>query len=167
MTHINKAPLILDIDIIISDNQWEEKQLLIEQKIQSITQEVLEAMGLAKIVKNIELSVNLCNAQYIKDLNYKYRGFNKATNVLSFPNEEIDPLDFTKLNIHNDYIMLGDIIICYEVIEQEAMEQNKNFIDHFTHLLIHGILHLLGYDHEEQHEAEQMESLEITLLEKF
>ena len=97
------------------------------------------------------------------ELNMQYRGKDKPTNVLSFPSdipeEILDMLDAQPL---------GDLVICIPVVLQEAQEQQKSPINHFTHLIVHGVLHLLGYDHElGEVEAEEMESLEIAILAKL
>ncbi|MCJ8146940.1 rRNA maturation RNase YbeY [Acinetobacter sp. A3.8] len=97
------------------------------------------------------------------ELNMQYRGKDKPTNVLSFPSdipeEILDMLDAQPL---------GDLVICIPVVLQEAEEQQKTPINHFIHLLVHGVLHLLGYDHElGDNEAEEMESLEIEILAKL
>ncbi|WP_130803379.1 rRNA maturation RNase YbeY [Acinetobacter ihumii] len=96
-------------------------------------------------------------------LNLEYRGKDKPTNVLSFPSdipEEVLPL--------LDARPLGDLVICIPVVLQEAIEQNKTAHDHFMHMLVHGTLHLLGYDHElSDEDAEEMEALEIEILAKL
>ena len=96
-------------------------------------------------------------------LNLEYRQKDKPTNVLSFPSdipEEVLPL--------LDAFPLGDLVICIPVVLHEAIEQKKSAIEHFTHMLVHGVLHLLGYDHETSDEdAEEMETLEIEILAKL
>lgn len=89
-------------------------------------------------------------------LNRNYRGKDRPTNILSFP--------FEAPPIPMDEVHLGDLVACYPVINLEAQEQNKNNQDHWAHLLIHGMLHLQGYDHISDTDAEIMESLEIKLL---
>ena len=97
------------------------------------------------------------------ELNLQYRGKDKPTNVLSFPSDI--PEEILEML---DARPLGDLVICIPVVLQEAEEQQKTPIDHFTHLLVHGVLHLLGYDHElGEVEAEEMESLEIEILAKL
>ncbi|MEM7401361.1 MAG: rRNA maturation RNase YbeY [Pseudomonadota bacterium] len=91
----------------------------------------------------------------VKTLNLKYRQIDKATNVLSFPAEVP-----SQVNIK----FLGDIVICAPVVVSEAKEQTKNINDHWAHLLIHGLLHLQGYDHIEENDANKMESLEVEIL---
>ena len=97
------------------------------------------------------------------ELNLQYRQKDKPTNVLSFPSdipEEVLPM--------LDAFPLGDLVICIPVVLQEADQQHKKPLDHFTHMLVHGTLHLLGYDHETSDEdAEEMEALEIEILAKL
>ena len=93
----------------------------------------------------------------IQDMNKRFTGKDKPTNVLSFPSSE----DLTEARF------LGDIAICSELIVEEAMSQGKETQDHLIHIFVHGVLHLLGFDHEEHSSAEQMESLEIRILQKI
>lgn len=109
-----------------------------------------------------ELSVVLCDDDFIRTLNREYRGKDKPTNVLSFPQ-----IEFREGEGFGDPVPFGDLILAYETIIREAEEQKKSFSSHFTHLIIHGTLHLLGYDHETEGEAEEMESLEIAILEQM
>jgi probable rRNA maturation factor len=97
-----------------------------------------------------------------QELNHQYRGKNKPTNVLSFPFEIPEHLP-EGVEIE----LLGDLIICAPVVEREAQEQNKALLAHWAHMTLHGCLHLLGYDHIEDKEAEEMESLEIEILQKM
>ncbi|WP_407306911.1 rRNA maturation RNase YbeY [Acinetobacter sp.] len=96
-------------------------------------------------------------------LNLEYRQKDKATNVLSFPSdipEEVLPM--------LDAWPMGDLVICIPVVLQEAIDQSKTPIEHFTHMLVHGVLHLMGYDHEtSEADAEEMEALEIKILAKL
>lgn len=111
--------------------------------------------------KEPELSVLLTNDEEVRGLNKEFRGIDKPTNVLSFPDD-----DWENEELENT-IYLGDIALAFETIERESAEQNKNFKNHFTHLLVHAMLHLLGYEHEEEKQAEDMEKLEIEILEDF
>lgn len=112
--------------------------------------------------RTFEVNLNVVDDLEIRTLNNEYRGKDKPTNVLSFP--AYDPSDIYPGDMP---IPLGDIIISYETIAREAMEQDKNPDQHFTHMVIHGLLHLVGYDHENEQDAEKMESLEISILEDF
>ncbi len=105
-----------------------------------------------------EVTIRLVDEQESQQLNHQYRGKDKPTNVLSFPFEA--PSGIT---IH----LLGDIIICKQVVEKEALEQKKSLSAHWAHMVVHGTLHLLGYDHIEDDEAQQMESLETEIMQNL
>jgi probable rRNA maturation factor len=107
---------------------------------------------------NFEVCVRIVDEQEITELNRDYRQKDKATNVLSFPADIPEELNIP---------LLGDIVICAAVVEQEAQEQNKTAEQHWAHMCVHGLLHLQGFDHIEDQEAEQMESLEINILAKL
>ncbi len=92
-----------------------------------------------------------------QQLNSRYRKFDKPTNVLSFAADMDLP----------DLELLGDIVICAPVVEREASEQRKSLAHHFAHMVVHGMLHLHGYDHENDEEAEEMENLEAVVLAGF
>lgn len=111
----------------------------------------------SKKERRIGLSLRIVGATESARLNKQFRAKNKATNVLSFPDEPIP-------GEQRPVFYLGDLAICATVVEREAREQNKSIRDHFAHLLIHGVLHLLGYDHLKTPEAIQMERLEIRIL---
>ena len=100
-----------------------------------------------------ELTLLLTDDETVRDLNRRFRSKDMATNVLSFPAVDIP-----------GHAALGDIALAYGVCAREAAEQNKTLADHLSHLVIHGVLHLLGYDHQEDAEAEVMESLEVERL---
>jgi probable rRNA maturation factor len=108
--------------------------------------------------RNAELSVLLCDDKTIARLNAQWRGQQKPTNVLSFP---ALPLQGA---VPDERIPLGDIAIAYETLTREAEESRKTVSDHLSHLVVHGFLHLLGYDHHMDDEAEQMERLERDIL---
>jgi probable rRNA maturation factor len=109
-----------------------------------------------------ELTIRVVDELESQELNHQYRGKNKPTNVLSFPFEIPEHLP-EGVEIE----LLGDLIICAPVVEREAQEQNKALLAHWAHMTLHGCLHLLGYDHIEDKEAEEMESLEIEILQKM
>ena len=119
----------------------------------------------------MELTIRIVDATESQQLNHDFRDKNRPTNVLSFPflkpelqltaYLDTSSIDFVPL----DY--LGDIAICADIVRAEANAQNKSYENHFAHMVTHGILHLLGYDHTEDQDAEVMESLEIKLLAKL
>lgn len=105
-----------------------------------------------------ELTVRFVECDESRQLNRDYRGKDSPTNVLSFPFEAPPGLELP---------LLGDLVICHEIVVREAREQGKSTHDHYAHLVIHGGLHLLGYDHIDDEEAERMETLERALLARF
>ncbi|MEH0742902.1 rRNA maturation RNase YbeY [Vibrio cholerae] len=105
-----------------------------------------------------EVTIRIVDSEESQQLNHEYRGKDKPTNVLSFPFEAPPGIEMD---------LLGDLIICRQVVEQEANEQGKPLMAHWAHMVVHGSLHLLGYDHIEDDEAEEMESLEIEILDKM
>ena len=108
------------------------------------------------LATDAEITVRIVGAEEGQQLNRDYRKKDYATNVLSFPADVPDEL--------LDIPLLGDLVICVPVVEREAQEQAKTSEAHWAHLVIHGCLHLLGYDHIEDEEAEEMEALEKELL---
>jgi probable rRNA maturation factor len=107
------------------------------------------------------ISVLFTNDAHIKNLNQTYREKDKSTNVLSFTGYDENLL---RILPQTESIPLGDIIFALETIQAEALEQNKTFEHHLNHLFVHGLLHLLGYDHEAEDDAKLMEQLEIDIL---
>ncbi len=102
-----------------------------------------------------EIVIRIVDENESAMLNQQYRKKQGPTNILSFP---FDPPKSIDLNL------LGDLVICASVVEREAQQQNKIICDHWAHITIHGVLHLQGFDHLEEHEAEVMETQEITIL---
>ena len=105
-----------------------------------------------------EVSVRIVDAAEIRVLNRDYRGKDNPTNVLSFPAGDVAGLP------DDEPSPLGDIVVCASVVQDESAAQGKATPDHWAHMLVHGALHLLGYDHESEEEAETMEALEIEIL---
>jgi probable rRNA maturation factor len=105
----------------------------------------------------MELCIRLVDSEEMQQLNHQFREYDKPTNVLAFPFEALP-------GWQPDTQLLGDIVICSSVVAKEAAEQNKTIEHHWAHLTLHGFLHLLGYDHIEEADAEVMEALEIKLL---
>ncbi len=114
--------------------------------------------ALSQYNKPFELTIRVVTIDESQALNHQYRDKNKPTNVLSFPFEVPEGIELA---------LIGDLVICAEVVEQEAKAQNKALTAHWAHMVIHGCLHLLGYDHIEDDEAQEMESLEIDILAKL
>lgn len=105
-----------------------------------------------------EVTIRLVDEAESHELNLEYRGKDRPTNVLSFPFEAPPGIELE---------LLGDLIICRQVVEKEALEQNKPLKAHWAHMVVHGSLHLLGYDHIEDDEAEEMEGLETEIMQNM
>lgn len=112
----------------------------------------------------VEISVRLTSDEEVHTLNRQYRGKDKPTNVLSFPMIQPDLLDTVTQNSDDGEVLLGDIVLAHGVCVAEAAERGITLADHVTHLLVHGTLHLLGYDHLGDGEAESMEEIERQAL---
>jgi len=113
--------------------------------------------GKASGTQKFEISVRIVDEGEGRELNHRFRQQDKVTNVLSFPAECVAlPKELPCL--------LGDIVVCGPVVEREAIEQGKDVRSHWAHLLVHGALHLLGFDHESENEAEVMEAIERKIL---
>lgn len=172
---------MINIEIARNYIKWHEHKQINKALIKKITQKTLSLFDDFSEIKHFELSMLLTNNEEILTLNKQFRNIEKATNVLSFPTNELNwqELRFngndqsinqsTSLETlrDSDYIHLGDIAFCYDVIYNESCEQKITFENHFIHLLIHSILHLIGFDHQNDKEANIMESLEIEILSYF
>lgn len=115
------------------------------------------------VVTDIELSIEFVDSDAMQSLNEQYRGKSTPTNVLSFESQ-MPPMMLSETSSEGALQVLGDLVFCPEVVKREAQEQSKNLEHHWTHLFVHGTLHLCGYDHEKPKQAEAMESLEIQIL---
>lgn len=105
-----------------------------------------------------EVTIRIVDDAESHELNMTYRGKDKSTNVLSFPFEAPPAMELP---------LLGDLVICRQVVEKEAQEQQKALLAHWAHMVVHGSLHLLGYDHIVDEEAEEMESIEIEIMQSL
>jgi probable rRNA maturation factor len=112
----------------------------------------------SQTTQTFELTIRLVEPEESQQLNNQFRGQNKPTNVLSFPFEVPEGLTLN---------LLGDLVICVDIMKNEAKLQNKNLFDHWAHLVIHGCLHLLGFDHISDIEAVEMEGIEVAALAKL
>ncbi|MBL1235357.1 MAG: rRNA maturation RNase YbeY [Rhodobiaceae bacterium] len=147
----------LNVDITRQSDAWD---LAAEEVVLRTVQTVFLETG--KGLKGPhELSVLLADNEFIHTLNRKYRGKDKPTNVLSFPQADLLVTDDAGLM---GEVALGDVVLAIETVEEEARAQAKTFEHHLTHLVVHGVLHLLGYDHESDADAEEMEALEVEIL---
>ncbi|HEX2655032.1 MAG TPA: rRNA maturation RNase YbeY [Xanthobacteraceae bacterium] len=145
------------VDVMVSSPLWEacpEAESILHRAIAAAAADTQ-----ARIAANSEVVVLLTDDAAIRILNRNWRGIDKPTNVLSFPAAQSATPE--------EPAPLGDIAIAYETLEREARAESKSFDNHLAHLAVHGFLHLLGYDHESEEEAEVMERLECAILSRL
>ena len=168
------------IELLLDETHadWQQRYVTLFnfQQLEQLMQQAMVING-DPIVK-FSVSLSWADEDFSAQLNHQYRKKNKPTNVLSFPMLTLQPIDdqsewsmltIPDFNLTDSSLFdlsppLGDIVVCLAVVEKEAQQQNKSFQDHLSHLLIHGMLHLQGYDHSNDTDAEIMEALEVNLL---
>jgi probable rRNA maturation factor len=141
----------ITVDVEVVDPAW-----LAAGEVDGLAQDVVAAT-LTEVGRRVhpdaEISVRLCDDDEIRALNLAWRNKDKATNVLSFPSPA-----------GNRGPLLGDIVVAFEYVSEEAREAGRSLRDHLSHMLVHGLLHLLGFDHESEDQAEEMEDFERRIL---
>lgn len=140
-----------------------KKNIKVKQLIKRVIKSSTVEISFCKKM-NFELSVLIVSSSKIKSLNKKYRMINKPTNVLAFP--QIDKNNFDNIN-NLKTSLIGDIVISPEIIKKESKDYFLGYNDHFSHILVHGLLHLFGYDHKNTSDTEIMQKKEISILEKI
>lgn len=138
------------VDIQVQSPLW-DAQPLAEQAVRDAI-----ATSAALSTSGGEVSILLTDDSAVRVLNHEWRGIDKATNVLSFPAPETMSNGATGI--------LGDIVIAYETLQRECADEDRDFLHHLTHLTVHGYLHLVGYDHQNDAEAAEMEALESKIM---
>lgn len=151
-----------DVQVSLEDSRWES---VLEESIESVLAKYISAaLNHVDVAENlptdVEVSVVLTNDEEIQVLNRQYRGKDKPTNVLSFPQEA----EISDMRDLDTCVLLGDIVLSIDTIQREVAQQQKLMHHHLAHLIIHGTLHLVGYDHESDEDADIMEGLEIDIL---
>ena len=141
-------PINIDIQIAIDEADIPDKSLLLYWAENAVQYEK----------KRASLTVRIVSESEICQLNHQFRQKNLPTNVLSFPFGSPPGVKTT---------LLGDVVICHNVVAEEALVQNKPLQAHYAHMVVHGVLHLLGFDHVDEIDAKKMESIEVKLLEQF
>jgi probable rRNA maturation factor len=144
------APILPTLDVIIEAPGWSDQP----DAGQTVRRAIMAACS--RVEAGGEVCVLLTDDAAIRELNRTWRGIDRPTNVLSFP--------ATNPGGNLAPAILGDIVVAYETTASEALAEGKPFLDHLAHLTVHGFLHLLGYDHENDGKAEQMERLERDIL---
>jgi probable rRNA maturation factor len=157
----------LDVTLQLEAPQWKKLLRPYCKTVRETCTAALLDTKIAKLPCRWEIAVVLADDTFIRQLNRDYRGKDKPTNVLSFPANTLPLKGGGKGGGQTLDPHLGDIVLALETIEREAVEQGKKPKHHATHLLIHGTLHLLGYDHEIDKDAKTMEALETKILAKL
>ena len=142
--------VLVDVQLACSDDKTPEAD--------AINLWVGRAVAAAGVSRDLEVSVRIVSSDEIRQLNRDFRDRDKPTNVLSFPPGPIEGLP------DDEPVPLGDIVVCAAVVAEEAGAQGKRPAAHWAHILVHGTLHLLGFDHQEESQAAEMESMETTIL---
>jgi probable rRNA maturation factor len=146
--------MTLDVDVSVEADAWSavaDLDDLSRKAIDAVLTETRDAVAPAA-----EVSLLFCDDEKIQELNKAWRGMDKPTNVLSFPAAQPGAVAKAPL--------LGDIVVAFETVQRESLEEHKQLSDHVSHMVVHGFLHLLGYDHENDADAEKMESAEQRIL---
>jgi probable rRNA maturation factor len=156
-SRIGTTALALAADVVVLAGDWAAKL----PGHDSLAKEAAEAALAAAAWRGAaELCVSLGDDALLQKLNGEYRGQDKPTNVLAFALTEGDGPEAPG----GAPLALGDVVLSLQTLEREAAEQGKSLPDHFRHLVVHGCLHLIGYDHQDSAEAEEMEALEVRVL---
>lgn len=146
------------VDLVIEDDRW------LDAGLQGLAHRAAEAVAAWLEMPDLQIVVMGCDDDRIADLNSEFRGKAVPTNVLSWPSHQFQPRDSGALPEAAPSPELGDIAISFDTCQREALEHGKSFANHVTHLLVHGTLHLAGYDHEDDGDAEVMENAERDIL---
>jgi probable rRNA maturation factor len=154
----------ITVEIATEHEAWQSVKGINVQLFTDVIEKILSRYKNLKNINEVELSVLLTDDAKMQSLNKEFRKVEKATNVLSFQDLEINWKHLLEFKPDTDYMYLGDIAFGYQTVASEAKTSEISFEDHFKHLLIHAILHLIGYDHIEDEEASVMEMLEIEIL---
>jgi probable rRNA maturation factor len=162
MTRIDQPPPLAwetrdQVEVVIASPLW-DAQPRAEEVAAAVVRTATTMLGDDPAIRG-EVDVILTDDAQIRQLNRDWRGIDKPTNVLSFPAAKPPGCP--------THLLLGDVFIAYETNAREAEAEGKTFMHHFAHLLVHGFLHLLGYDHDSDPAAEDMERLEADILARF
>jgi probable rRNA maturation factor len=143
-----------EVEIVTISGLWRDAPG-IKKRVREAIRASVTASGVV-MAPSAEVSVQLSDDSNVRALNARWRGIDRPTNVLSFPAVDAGAIGTSPL--------LGDIVVAFETVTGEALEEGKSFADHFSHLIVHGFLHLLGFDHQTAGQAEHMEALEVSAL---
>lgn len=160
------------VDVAIKSKIWNQ-EISIEKFIVKTCKKLILLTELRKFIQKkitLEVAISLVSNRQMQKINFQFRGKSSATNVLSFPifdEKLIRKVGLQKVVKACGTVFLGDIVIAYEKLKKESLVQKKQFHDHLTHLILHSILHLIGFDHKNKKMAKIMENLEIKILKEL
>lgn len=149
------AMSLLEIDVSVACDAWRERLPAVEDLCREAAGAAYRA---ATAGEAAELSLLLTDDHVVRGLNRDYRGKDRPTNVLSFPHTPVAG------GGSPEAVLLGDVVVAFETTAAEAVAEGKALADHLRHLVVHGVLHLVGYDHETETDARRMEGLEVAVL---
>ncbi len=147
------------IDVAVVDDRWDAHLDAASVHCRRAAVAAVKGAGLARPA-GYEISIVLADDRMVRGLNRKFRGVDKPTNVLAFPAE-------AKGTPENRPLPMGDVVLAFQTMQAEAKDQAKSLVDHLAHLVVHGVLHLAGHDHENGADADSMEALEAAILERL
>lgn len=153
----------IQIDLLYKTSQLKKKISIDKKLLEKCVVKTLECVHFPNQMNLVEVCLLCTCSNSMQTLNKKFLFKDYTTNVLSFPNFNLNPNDFSSLRQEKS-MYLGDIAIGYEIVEKEAKALEMPIIVRFLHLFIHGLLHLLGYDHDTEHKTQIMQNLETTIL---
>lgn len=153
-----------DIDVVIGHAAWRDTLEDPVALCRGAAKAALDAAGFGPLAPRVELGVRLADDAELRRLNHRYRGRDAPTNVLSFAASDATPGHLPALPEDGAPLALGDVVMALETVRDEAGAQGKSVADHVGHLVVHGVLHLVGYDHESDADAKIMEWLETAVL---
>lgn len=166
---INKDKTGVGIDIAVNDSRWDDSVDTLESDISDACLNVYEKAAFKLDAPEGDLRPDIgivfTDDATIRTLNHDYRGKDVPTNVLSFSN--LEGPDDPALLVEGESYHLGDIVLAYETIHREAANADKTLRDHVLHLIIHGFLHLIGYDHDTDARAQEMEDIEVRICDEM
>jgi probable rRNA maturation factor len=164
----------LDLQVFCNSKLWQSfgDSSKISDIIKKIVRKLIKLSPIYPFISKqhiISLEISLLSDRQITKINQQFRNQNKATNVISLAviDKEINNMGLEKFFANNRHIFLGEIFLSYERLLTEANNENKDFTSHLTHLILHSILHLIGFDHIEEKEADIMENIEISILQQI
>jgi probable rRNA maturation factor len=150
------------LEILIEDDNWINQKFVSKQYLKKVLNSTLKALNWICIPTKITTCILLTHNSKMQELNYSFLGINKPTNVLAFPSENRDPK--TLLMSPIKHLEIGELALGYEILKEESIEYQLDIKDHFTHLIIHGVLHTLGFDHQNEQDTQTMFALEDIVL---